>query len=448
MTASLSLASPAGSLTELASAITSSRADLAAEAALRALQAGAAPEEVLGAAARPAASLYDPTTRSALHGLCALSSAARIISHADRPVASLAILQAIHLAASERKLATPAPGPTVVAGEISHLAKSFLISARSGNLAESESLFLGLVEEGKDRRQLGDGLFRAALEDVGDGGHKLIASVRTWQLAQSMRFRGARTILRPAVQYVAVGERDLVPFEAILASLSRAWADMVELGSGVRPIDEPGRAELATVIAAPTPEACIEGMLGLLGDRYAPAALADGIAVEAAKRGLGTEGYSLDAAHAIFYADAARFVLGFTRTSDRLYALFQAALRVRSPAPHLPSVSIESSPDLKEALASLADDVEARRPREAAARVRLYLSAGLEPKALLGVLVHQASLDSSVANGGHNLGLADACASLYQTTRSPEALMVLAKLVAASPRDAAVAHVWSAVLGL
>jgi hypothetical protein len=250
------------------------------------------------------------------------------------------------------------------------------------------------------------------------------------------------------VQYIVAGERDSAPFETILSSSSREWANLPELAMGTRPIDEMGRAKLATVTAAATPEACVEGTLALLGERYAPGSLADGIAVEAAKRALGTEGYSLDAAHAILYADVARFVLSFTRTSDRLYALLQAALRVRSPAPHFPSVNVEPSLEQKAALAGLADDVEARRPKESAARVRVYLSAGLDPKPLLGVLVHLASLDSSLANGGHNLALADACASLYQATGSPESLMVLAKLIAASPRDAAVAHVWSAVLGL
>src|SRR5690349_8838758 len=127
MTASLSLASSTKSLTELASAIASSRADLAAEAALRSLQAGTAPQEVLGTAARSAASLYDPSTKSGLHGLSALASAAHVASFAARPIASLAILQAIHLTASERKLSAPAPAPTVVSGEISHLGKSFVI---------------------------------------------------------------------------------------------------------------------------------------------------------------------------------------------------------------------------------------------------------------------------------------------------------------------------------
>ena len=448
MTAPLPEASSASALLELASAIESSRADLAAEAALRAMQGNVGTAEILGAAARASAARYDGTTQSALHGISALSAASRLASRVDGPVSSLAIVQAIHLAASERKLTTSMPAPAIISGEISHLGKSFLLAARSGDAAEAESLFLGLVEEGKDRRQLGDWLFRAAVEDAGDGGHKLISAVRTWEIGQAVRFRAARIILRPALQYLVQGERDPRAFETVLATLNRAWANVPELAAGGRALDDTGLARLATALAAATPDGCLDGLVGLLMEGYALSSVADGIALEAAKRALGTEGYSLDAAHSLLYADAARYVVSFTRTPDRAYAMFQAGLRVRSPAPHLPSVTVNAPGEGKPALAILEDDLEARRPKEAAARARLYLTAGHDPQALVKSLVHQASLDSSLSNGGHNLMLADSCISLYDRTRAPEALMVLAKMIAASPRDAAVAHVWSAVLGL
>src|SRR5256885_15800827 len=62
-------------------------------------------------------------------------------------------------------------------------------------------------------------------------------------------------------------------------------------------------------------------------------------AVEAAKRVVAAKGYDLDSARAFMFTHAAEFVLRFSRTSERLYALFQAALRVRSPEPSSPAAS-------------------------------------------------------------------------------------------------------------
>src|SRR5207245_7319918 len=126
-------------------------------------------------------------------------------------------LPAMAYAGSEREAAGTAKRPLVVSGEVTHPGRSFLFAVRAGDVAEAESIFLGMVDEDWERKMAGDMLFRAALEDMGEGGRKLFLSVKTWQLARSLGFKGARTILRPAVDYLVKGPRDRTAFDTILA---------------------------------------------------------------------------------------------------------------------------------------------------------------------------------------------------------------------------------------
>src|SRR5256886_120974 len=163
--------------------------------------------------------------------------------------------------------------------------------------------------------------FRAALEDMGEGGRKLFLSVKTWQLARSLGFKGARTILRPAVDYLVKGPRDRTAFDTILAVLGKEWVDLEALSSGGRPLDEPGRTGMHAVASAPSDAACINATLALLRDGYAASVLAEGLVVAAARRLLTAKGYDTEAARRFLFAHASRFVLNFSRTSVRLYGL-------------------------------------------------------------------------------------------------------------------------------
>lgn len=438
----------ASSLAELEASVSSSRAERAVEAAVQSLQAGIPPMEVLGTVARAAARHYEPASGLMPHGLATLASVANLRDSMEPRHVPLALFQAIVLASSEKKRPDPQRPAIVITGEVVHLARSALFAARAGDLAEAETLFLGIVDEGWERRMAGDVLFRASLEDLGDGGHKLLACVMTWQLARALGFREARTILRPAVQYLVNGERNRKPYDVMMAVLGKDWVDLESLAPGGKPLDDAGRSKLVTRLAAPTDEACIASVLELLRDGYAATSIAEGIGIEAAKRVLAAEGYHLELAHAVLYARAARFVLEFSRTSERLYALFQAALRVRSPAPHLPSVSVVEPVDEDDGLRRIAEDLVGRRPRETAAQVRVHLARGYSAKRLVSMLAYHASLDSSLANQGHNLLLADACATEYAATRAPEFLMAFAKTVAASPKDLTASKAWVQRLGL
>ena len=189
-------------------------------------------------------------------------------------------------------------------------------------------------------------------------------------------------------------------------------------------------------------------ILDLLRDGYAAASLAEGVGVEASKRMLGGAGYNPELVHGLLFARAARFVLEFSRSGERLYALFEAALRVRSPGTYVAPVAGARIANEADGLHRIAEDLDSRRPMEAAEDVRAYLSGGHRAPALISLLARHATLDSAVANQGHNLLLADACVSEYAGSRAPESLMALAKTLAAAPRDAAASKAWASALGL
>ncbi len=437
---------PASPLAELELALASSQPDRAAAAALQSTRSGVPPLEVLRTAARTLASRYDPTSGVAPHGLATLSAVACLRETMDPRDVPLAILQAVTLAASERKLAAPQTPAAAVSGEVTHLGRSALLATRSESRADAEPLFLGIVEEGWERRMAGDILFRAALEDCGEGGHKLLVSVKAWQLARHLAFRDGRTLIRPAIQYLLRGERNRRLYETTLGVLGTEGVDLEVLAAGSRPLDDEGRSRLATILAASTDAASIQGLVALLRDGYAAAAIADGVAVEGSKRLLAAEGYHIELVHVLLFARAAGFTLDFSRTNERLYALFEAALRVRSPAPHLPSVAVTEAKDEDAARVRIAEDLRNRRPREAAVCVRNYLARGYSAGPLGARLAASASLDSSLANQGHNLLLAEACLSEFAVTKAPEFLMALAKSVAASPKDVKASTEWAAAL--
>src|SRR5712692_9743849 len=224
-------------LTEVETAVGASRSD-AVDAAVKAFRANAPPLEVIRAAARGVASHYDRTSGVAPRSLAILAAATNLTSVMQPRFQALPVLQSIAYAASEKKASAPAKAPLIVSGEVTHLGRSFLFAVRAGDVAEAESIFLGMVEEGWERKMAGDMLFRAALEDMGEGGLKLFLAVKSWQLARAIGFKDARRILRPAVDYLVKGPRDHSAFETILAVLGKEWVDLEALSSGGRAREE------------------------------------------------------------------------------------------------------------------------------------------------------------------------------------------------------------------
>lgn len=429
-------------LAELESAVRGSHPDRAAKAALEAFEIAVPLPEVVRAAGRAFASQYDGSA-GAPRGLVALSSAANLAPLMQPRFHPLPILQAVSFVASEKKAEQPARPAAVVSGEVTHLGRSFLFAVRAGDRAEAESIFLGMLAEGRERKMAGDMLFRAAIEDMGEGGRKLMIAVKSWQLARSLGFKEARVLLRPAIQYLVSGPRDRASYDAILVALGKEWVDLEALASGGRPLDEAARAKVHGIAAAPNPSAGIAATLALLKDGYAAVSIAEGLAVEAAKRAVAAPGYDLDTARGLMFAHSARFVLTFSRTSERLYALFQSALRVRSPEPARTVSGTTTLSGEGEELCHLAGELDARKPGEAVARTRDYLEHRYSPARLLDVLANYASRDSAIANGAINLIFADVCAAEFAASNAPELPMALAKMIASSPKDQAAYEAWA-----
>src|SRR2546425_5610631 len=287
----------------------------AVEAARKAFVAKAPPLEVVRAAARGTAVHAAAASGTAPRGLAMLAAATNLFAVMQPRFQPLPVLQALAFIAGEKKSPTPAKPPVVVSGEVTHLGRSFLFAVRAGDVAEAESIFLGMVDEGWERKMAGDMLFRAALEDMGEGGRKLFLSVKSWQLARSLGFKGARTILRPAVQYLVKGPRDRGAYESILTVLGKEWVDLETLGSGGRPLDEAGGTKVRGIAAGKDEEECPAGILALLPGGDAGSAILDGLAKDAARPGLASDGYDIEAARGLLFAHAARFVLTFSRTS-------------------------------------------------------------------------------------------------------------------------------------
>src|SRR5947208_1950818 len=396
---------------EVEAAVGASRPD-AVDASVKAFRANAPPLEVIRAAARGVATHYDRASRAAPRSLAILGAAANLISVMQPRFHALPVLQAVSYVASEKKASTPAKPPLVVSGEVTHLGRSFLFAVRAGDVVEAESIFLGMVDEGWERKMAGDLLFRAALEDMGEGGRKLFLAVKSWQLARSLGFKEARTILRPVVDYLVNGPRDRTAYETILGLLGKEWVDLDALSSGGRALDDAGRSRVTAIASAPSDSACIGQSLSILQDGYAASAIAEGLVVAATRRVLGAKGYDTEAIKRLRFAHASRFVLMFSRTSERLYALFQSALRVRSPEP-----------------SAIADVARAPAQRN------------------LDRLANYACRDSPSVNEGFNLLLADACTTEFRATQAAPVVMALVKMMDAGPKDLAAFHSWADLFG-
>ncbi len=418
----------------------------AVEAARKAFLAKAPPLEVVRAAARAAAVRSLAASGTAPRGLAVLAAGTNLLTVMQTRFHPLPVLQALAFLASETKSSAPANPPLVVSGEVTHLGRSFLFAVRAGDVAEAESIFLGMVDEGWERKMAGDMLFRAALEDMGEGGRKLFIAVKSWQLARSLGFKDARRILRPAVQYLVKGPRDRGAYESILAVLGKEWVDLETLASGGRPLDGAGGVKVRGIGSAGSEAACLAGTLALLHEGYAASAISHGLTVEAARRVLAANGYDVEAARRLLFAHAAQFVLTFSRTSERLYALFQAALRVRSPEPGDAPLPATRAADEGEELCHLAGEFDARKPAEAASRTHAYMARGFSTIRMLDVLANYACRDSPRANDGINVLLADAGATEVLATKAAPVAMALAKMIAASPKDQGAYETWRPIL--
>jgi len=428
-------AAPAWS-SALADAIRAGDRDATLAAGLRAVEARAPHLEVARAGALAYASSVDVSPEYPPHGFLALSAAVRLARHLPPNLAPLPVLQALTLAAADGKLpASEHRRRTAVAGEISHLTRSFEYAVRTGAFGDAVSIFSGLLREGRERVMAGDVLFRVAAEDMVMAGHKLIYAVKGWQLASALGWRAGDVVMGPAVARVATRIQDPTAFRTLMAAWGREKVDLAAVGGNAGPAEGAERAAIREALRATTPDACAAGVVLALKRGVALDAIA-GVAVEeAADRVAGLGSHDLVPVHGLIFADLARWVLAFSRTESRVYPLLQACLLLQSQSA-FPALRPEARSSGHGDLRTIAGAMEAGRAREAGEAVHGYVALGADRPRFLELLAVQACRDDPSVTMGHNLILADAAiqeATAHPASASP-ALVALAHALALSPR--------------
>jgi hypothetical protein len=324
-----------------------------------------------------------------------------------------------------------------VSGEISHLTRSFEYAVRAGAFEDAVSIFSGLLREGRERVMAGDVLFRVAAEDMAIAGHKLIYAVKGWQLAAALGWRSGDILMGPVVARIATGIRDPGPFETLMEVWGREKMDAEAVGGNAGPAGEAEWAEIRSALRAASPEACARGVILVLKRGASLNGVASSIVAEAAGRVAAADRYDLPAIHGLIFADLARWVLRFSKTSSRIVPVLQAGLVLQALPVATPALRIVDAAGEDALLRRLVGDMEAGAGRDAADRAHTYLAKGYRVPRLLELLAHQACREGPAVNLGHNLILADAV--LEEATAnlrpSPEPLAALARMLPLSPRD-------------
>ena len=399
------IATPAAAkwATDLADAIRSEDPDDALHAGLSAVDAKVAAIEIARTAALAYGESVDVAKGSPLRGLVGLASGVRLARHLAPALQPLPVLRGLALAAMDAKLPHSERRKRIkVSGEISHLTRSFEYAVRTGAFADAVSIFSGLLTEGKERVMAGDILFRVAAEDMVNGGQKLVYSVKAWQLASALGWRAGDVVTGPMIARVATGIQDPAAYKTLMAVWRREKVDIAAIGGNAGAAEGAERDAILTALRSGSPEECAKDVILALKRGVALDAVAQVAVREAALRVSAAGTYDVGAIGGLVYADAARWVLRFSKTETRVLPLLQACVVLRSQA---------------------TKPAEVRAPPMGVRDIE--------------TLVYQVCKGGPDGNLGPNLNLADAAAdeaTAYPSTVK-EGLGALARAIAQSPRD-------------
>ena len=422
----------------LADAVRSGDPEAALRAGIAAVQAKAPPLEIARAATLAYGESVDVANREPLRGLMALSAAVRLTRNVGPRLKALPVLRAIGLAAGDAKVpALERRKRLKVSGEISHLTRSFEYAVRTGAFADAVSIFSGLLHEGKERVMAGDILFRVAAEDGVGGGHKLVDAVKAWQLASALGWRGGDLVMAPVVARIATGIQDDLAYKTLMGVWGKEKVDIAAVGGNAGSAEGPDREAILGALRAPNAEESAKTLITALKRGVALDALASLVVREGAVRVSSGTAYDVSAIGNLVYADAARWVLRFSKTESRVLPLLQACLMLRSqPAKR---VELRTVPVVNEeaALRDLARLIDIGKDLDAAELAHSLLVKGVPVAGLVETLVYQVCKDGSAASLGSNLVLADAAVDEATAYAPPviQAPVALARSLAQSPRD-------------
>jgi hypothetical protein len=377
-------------------------------------------------AAAPRVDVDHPPVPAHVHPWQALGAAASLSTLLRRD-ALLPVAQAAWYLTLAPRIGAHREHEARVVGEEVHLAKSLLLEIRAGNATAATRLFNGLLSR-KERTLLGDMFFQGAAEDSASSGHKLPIAVLGWLLARHVGWsRLPALTMWPAVHHVAMPPKDASVFAVVAHAVGKGALDLETASRHLGHV----RGETAALRAA------------LRGERAEEAA---GAAVVALKSGAGGDaildevsrhlsaagvgGDAESALHALSFAHAARFVLGFSKSGHRLLPAIAAAAvasGVRASDPDWPGAARVQ--DRAAALNELGLAVEMGDRDEALSLLRGLLDSGVDPDELVSSLAREASKEDAHATGGHSLIFAHAAIQEYRHSNSPDRWMALAALV-------------------
>jgi hypothetical protein len=412
--------------------------DGALRAGLAAVEEKVPPLEIARSAALAYVETVDVSRGAPLRGLLALSAAVRLGRHLGPRLRALPVVRALSLAAAEEKLPpTERRSRAKVTGEISHLTHSFEYAVRAGAFPDAVSIFSGLLTEGKERVMAGDILFRVAAEDGVGGGHKLVYGVKAWQLASALGWRAGDRLMGPAIARIATGIQDDTAYKTLMSVWGREKVDIAALGANAGSADGAEGDAILAALAAPSPEEGAKGVVLALKRGVALDALASVAAREASIRVASSGAYDLAGIGGLVFADAARWVLKFSRTESRVLPVLQACLLLRSqPARR---IELRTLPGANEdaILRGLAADIEAGKDHEAAELAYTLVVKGAAITGLIELLAYEVCRDGPSGNLADNLVLADAAVDEATAYPSPvkSGLVALAGSLAHGPKD-------------
>ncbi len=316
----------------------------------------------------------------------------------------------------------PDQEPLRVDGSLRERLNHWLTLVQRGDVLTAYRVFLGLMEDTPNRRQVLAHLAFAGLIDVQDRmfhnrsyttGHKSYRARATIELGEALGWESAHDVLYAGVPDIAVGPRWYSTYEmgcnVVQNLLDGREQELLRQDTPLTPAEE---AMLVDVITRQREPSVIEALVALLKAGRGPRRILDAIQVAAAQVILETghpNNFSMSQ-HGYEYCNTLGWFYDTFEHPHRLKLLFVAASFINRAADHQastpdngrraipppPGAASLSPPRLLE---RLEETLLALRPDEAVALTATYLEAGFDRAPLLQVL---ASAACKLGNDPHN----------------------------------------------
>lgn len=316
----------------------------------------------------------------------------------------------------------PDQEPLRVDGPLRERLNHWLTLVQRGEVLAAYRVFLGLMEDPPNRRQVLAHLAFAGLIDVQDRmfhnrsyttGHKAYRARATIELGEALGWGSAHGVLYAGVPDIAVGPRWYSTYEmgcnVVQNLLDGRDQELLRQDTPLTPAEE---AMLVDVITRQREPSVIEALVALLKAGRGPRRILDAIQVAAAQVILETghpNNFSMSQ-HGYEYCNTLGWFYDTFEHPHRLKLLFVAASFINRAADHQastpdngrraiappPGAAALSPPRLLE---RLEETLLALRPDEAVALTATYLQAGFDRAPLLQVL---ASAACKLGNDPHN----------------------------------------------